>query len=252
MGAAMMVVYMLSKLRSVIMGDEVGLGKSYEWLLAAYRVNQIRRMVAQNDAGSILQHLSHLLPIDEIIEDEQEIDEDTEEKGPGYSMVVMPTSAIAGWKEAAVEFKKVKAFEPFQATGSYVTDVETPKAPTNPHKFNAWIKRKLEHRGPNTPHIIVLITYVTFYHAFLRFDNTELETLRARRLENDQAQGRRKFNIVIYDDDGDEEQFWERKPCYRQFSIIELEQTLAAYARYRRICEALTRQLREGKAKGQI
>jgi hypothetical protein len=69
-GVAMMVVYMLSKLRSVILGDEVGLGKSYEWLLAAHRVNQIRRMAAQNDAGSILQHLSHLLPIDEIIEDE--------------------------------------------------------------------------------------------------------------------------------------------------------------------------------------
>jgi hypothetical protein len=79
-----------------------------------------------------------------------------------------------------------------------------------------------------------------------------VEALRAKRLENDQAQGRRKFNIVIYDDDDDEEQFWERKPRHRQFSIIELEQTLAAYARYRSICEALTRQLREGKAKGQI
>jgi hypothetical protein len=120
-------------------------------------------------------------------------------------MVIMPTSAIAGWKEVAVEVKKVKTFEPFQATGSYVTDVETPKAPTNPYKSNAWIKRKLENRGPNKPHIIIVMTYATFYRSFLRFDKKELETLRARKLENYQAQGRRKFNIVIYDDDDDEE-----------------------------------------------
>jgi hypothetical protein len=74
----MIVVYMLPKLRSVIMGDEIGLEKTYKSLLAAHRVNQIRRIAAQNDADSILQHLLHLLPIEEIIEDEQQIGEDTE------------------------------------------------------------------------------------------------------------------------------------------------------------------------------
>ncbi|KAF2647129.1 hypothetical protein K491DRAFT_742512 [Lophiostoma macrostomum CBS 122681] len=83
-GAAGMVRHILSDLRGVIMGDEVGLGKSHESTCAVGRVLELRQLTATDEGLDELNKLEDLLPVEDI---------PNARPLTGYSCVICPKSA---------------------------------------------------------------------------------------------------------------------------------------------------------------
>ena len=96
----------------------------------------------------------------------------------GYSLVVVPNAALAGWKEAMVDFGKAGAFESYVLAGKKTRE-KLPLAPTKPSHFNRWIKAKLDSREPNQPHILCLVTFSCLFRSFLGFDFAKLKQVKA-------------------------------------------------------------------------
>jgi hypothetical protein len=93
-------------------------------------------------------------------------------------LVVFPNAALAGWKEAVVDFEKAGAFENYVLAGKKTRE-NLPLASTKPSHFNRWIKAKLDSRRANQPHILYLVTFSCLFWSFLGFDFAKLKQMKA-------------------------------------------------------------------------